>query len=224
MVRLPRSFTSVGGDTQFLGNFEYRIPVIGNTVGLAAFADIGSAFNIRTKNDQLFSSNFLDDQPFLQTVGFIRCPRNQLLGGVATVSLSSLAACNANTQLALIGGAGLVMRDNRLVTTQELDNARSLGPFDPITGLPFGFQEVFLRGQAQTNTAVRLSQSLFNKIGDYRSSLGMEVRVQVPIINVPFRLIFAYNPNARKDQVIDGFPFFFNEKKRVIRFSVGRTF
>jgi hypothetical protein len=37
-------------------------------------------------------------------------------------------------------------------------------------------------------------------------------------------LIFAYNPNARKDQFIDGFPFFFNEKKRVIRFSVGRTF
>ena len=224
VVRLPRSFTSVGGDTQLLGNFEYRIPVIGNTVSLAAFADIGAAFNIRTKNDQSFSSNFLDDQPFLQTVGFISCPRNQSLGGIATVSLSSLAACNANTQLALIGGAGLVMRDNRLVTTQELDNARSLGPFDPTTGLPFGFQQVFLRGQAQTNTAVRLSQSLFNKISDYRSSLGMEVRVQVPVINVPFRLIFAYNPNARKDQVIDGFPFFFNEKKKVIRFSVGRTF
>jgi outer membrane protein insertion porin family len=71
---------------------------------------------------------------------------------------------------------------------------------------------------------VRVSQSLFASIGDYRSSLGMEVRVQVPVINVPFRLIFAYNPNARKDQVINGFPFFFNEKKTVVRFSVGRTF
>jgi len=224
IAQLPRSFTSVGADTQILGNFEYRIPVISDTVSLAAFADIGSAFNLRSKNDQVFSSNFLDDQPFLQTVGFISCPRNLAQGGVATVSLSTLAACNANTQLALIGGAGLVMRDNRLVTTQELDNARNLGPFDPVTQLPFGFQEVFLRGQAQTNTAVRLSQSLFAKIGDYRSSMGMEVRVQVPIINVPFRLIFAYNPNARQDQIIDGFPFFFNEKKKVIRFSVGRTF
>jgi len=111
-----------------------------------------------------------------------------------------------------------------LVTQQELDNARSVGPFDPTTGLPFGFQEVFMRGEAQTNTLVRLSQSLFANLGDYRSSLGMEVRVQVPVINVPFRLIFAYNPNARQDQVIDGFPFFFNEKKKVIRFSVGRTF
>jgi len=116
------------------------------------------------------------------------------------------------------------MRDNRMVTTQELDNARNLGPFDPSTGLPFGFQQVFLRGEAQTNTAVRLSQSLFAKFGDYRASLGMEVRVQVPVINVPFRLIFAYNPKARQDQIIDGFPFIFNEKKKVMRFSVGRTF
>lgn len=222
VVQLPRSFTPIGADTQVLGNFEYRIPVIGNTVGLAAFADIGSAFNLRTKNDQLFSSNFLTDQPFLSTVGLLRC--NRAPGGVVFASLSTLAACNANTDLALIGGAGLVMRDNRLITTQELDNARNLGPFDPTTGLPFGFQQVYLRGEAQTNTAVRLSQSLFAKFSDYRASLGMEVRVQVPVINVPFRLIFAYNPKARQDQLIDGFPFIFNEKKKVIRFSVGRTF
>ena len=227
-VQLPRTFTSVGADTQVLANLEYRIPIVGNTVSLAAFADIGSAFNMRTKTDQLFSSNFLDDQPFLSTVGLIRCPRSTATGGVAAVSLTSLAACNNNTQLAMIttiAGAALVLRDNRLVTTDELSNA--INPdtqIDPFTGLPFGFQPAFLRGQAQTNTAVRLSESLFSKISDYRASLGMEVRVQVPVINVPFRLIFAYNPNAREDQVIDGFPFFFNEKKRVIRFSVGRTF
>ncbi|MCM3902106.1 MAG: outer membrane protein assembly factor BamA, partial [Pyrinomonadaceae bacterium] len=222
VVSLPRSFTSVGGDTQLLGNFEYRIPIIGNTVGIAAFADIGSSFNIRSKTDQFFSSNFLDDDPFLRTVGFIPCPRLSPLG--APVSLSTLAACNQNTQLALTAGLGLVMRDRRLVTTQELDAAQNLGPFDPNTGLPFGFQQVFLRGQTQTNTAVRLSEGLFDSFGEFRTSLGMEVRVQVPVLNVPFRLIFAYNPNARANEVIDGFPFFFNEKKKVIRFSVGRTF
>lgn len=220
-AQLPRSFTPIGADTQILGNFEYRIPVIGSTVGLAAFADIGSAFNLRSKSDQVFGSNFLPDQPFLSTIGAIRCPRSPV--GFEFPSLSTLAACNANSELALAAG-GLVLRDNRLITTQELENARNNGPFDPITGLPFGFQRVFLRGDAQTNTAVRLSQSLFSKLGDYRASVGMEVRVQVPIINVPFRLIFAYNPKARENQVIDGFPFIFNEKKRVIRFSVGRTF
>ena len=226
VARISNSFTPIGADTQVLGNFEYRIPVIGNTVGLAAFADIGTAFNLRSKKDQFFNSNFLDDQPFLSSVGFIRCARAAV--GIAAASLSTLAACNANTDLALVvnnfGVPGLVLRDNRLITTTELDNAQRSAGFDPTTGLPFGFQQVFLRGQTQTNTAVRLSQSLFSKFGDYRASLGMEVRVQVPVINVPFRLIFAYNPKARKDQFINGIPFVFSEKKRVIRFSVGRTF
>jgi outer membrane protein insertion porin family len=220
VVNLPRTFTSVGGDTQLLGNFEYRIPIIGDTVGLAAFVDIGSAFNIRSSNDQSFSSNFIADQPFLSTVGVVACPR--LAGGFSPISLSTLAACK-NPLLALSPALSLVARDNRIVSQAELQGANTT-EIDPATQMPLGFQPVFLRGEAQTNSVVRLSESLFSKIGDYRSSLGMEVRVQVPIINVPFRLIFAYNPNARQDQVIDGFPFFFNEKKTVVRFSVGRTF
>jgi outer membrane protein insertion porin family len=225
-AHVSRFLNPIGADTQLLGNFEYRIPVVGNTVGLAAFADIGSAFNLRSKNDQFFSSNFLDDQPFLSSIAFF-CPR---AGINLAVNLSALAACKADTDLALVGintgSPGLVMQGNRLVTTTELDNALKpgVGVVDPVTGLPFGFQEVFLRGQAQTNTAVRMSQSLFSKLGDYRASLGMEVRVQVPIINVPFRLILAYNPKARQNQFIEGIPFAFNEKKKVIRFSVGRTF
>jgi outer membrane protein insertion porin family len=218
---LPRTFTSVGGDTQILGNFEYRIPIIGDTVGIAAFADIGTAFNLRTKNDQTFSSKFLPDQPFLGTVGFLNCPRFPV---PVAVSLSNLALCNNPVLGGTPGGGALAARDGRIVSQAEIDNAQRLDGIDPLTFLPPGFQPVFLRGDAQTNSVVRLSQSLFDKIGDYRSSLGMEVRVQVPVINVPFRLIFAYNPNARPNQFIDGFPFFFNEKKKVIRFSVGRTF
>ncbi|HEY8411708.1 MAG TPA: BamA/TamA family outer membrane protein, partial [Pyrinomonadaceae bacterium] len=225
VASLPRSFTSVGGDTQVLANLEYRIPIIGDAVSLAAFADVGSAFNIRTKNDQTFSSNFLTDQPFLSSVGSTSCARFATPTGIlipVPISLSSLALCN-NPNLAASPFFSLVARDNRIVSEAELEEARRLD-VDPSTGLPPGFQPVFLRGEAQTNSAVRLSQSLFSKFSDYRSSLGMEVRVQVPVINVPFRLIFAYNPNARPNQIIDGFPFFFNEKKRVIRFSVGRTF
>ena len=226
VAKLSSSFTPIGADTQILGNFEYRIPVIGRTVGLAAFADIGTAFNLRGKKDQFFSSNFLDDSPFLTSVGFFRCTgRNNQL---ALTNLSALAACNAGTDLALVadqfGNPGLVLRDTRLVTTTELDTAFRNSNVNPSTNLPLGFQQVFLRGQAQTNTSVRIRDSLFSKFGDYRASLGMEVRVQVPVINVPFRLIFAYNPKARPNQTIDGFPFAFNEQKKVIRFSVGRTF
>jgi outer membrane protein insertion porin family len=224
VASLQRVFTSVGGDTQLLGNFEYRIPIISDVVSLAAFADIGTAFNLRSKSDQQFSSEFIADQPFLSTVGFLlpaQCPRFTL---PVSINLSTLALCN-NPLLAAsaFGGGSLVARDNRIVSQAELEAAQT-GDVNPGTLLPPGFQPVFLRGEAQVNSVVRLSQSLFAGIGDYRSSLGMEVRVQVPVINVPFRLIFAYNPNAREDQFIEGFPFFFNEKKRVIRFSVGRTF
>ena len=220
IAQLPRTFTSVGADSQLLGNFEYRIPIIGDMVSLAAFADIGTAFNLRSNQDQAFSSNFIDDQPFLSGVGNTPCPR--FATGSAPISLSTLALCN-NPRLAASPFLSLVARDNRIVSQAELESAGT-GDVDPQTLLPRGFLPVFLRGQAQTNTVVKLSESLFDQIKDYRSSLGMEVRVQVPIINVPFRLIFAYNPNARQNQFIQGFPFFFNEKKRVIRFSVGRTF
>ncbi len=221
VVKLPRSFTGTGADTQVLGNLEYRIPLFG-PVSAALFADVGSAFNMRTRGTQTFNSEFLPDQPFLSTIGLIPCPR--VPAGFAAVSLTTLAACQNFTQLALSGFGGLLARDNRLVSRGEFDESLRLGPIDPLTGLPFGFQQVFLRGDAQSNTVVQLGQSLFSKFGNLRSSMGVEFRFQVPVINVPFRVIWAYNPNARKDTVIDGFPFFFNEKKSVFRFSVGRTF
>lgn len=222
VAALPRVYTATGGDTQFLGNFEYRIPIFGSTVSAALYVDVGSSFNLRTNGTQTYSSQFLADQPFLGTVSFVPCKR--VAAGFLPVSLTTLAACNNFSNLALTGFGGLVARDNRLITQGEFDQALGHGPTDPNTGLPFGLQQVFLRGEAQTNTVVRLDDSLFAKFTDIRSSMGAEIRFQVPILNVPFRLIYAYNPNARANQVIDGFPFFFNEKKSVFRFSVGRTF
>jgi outer membrane protein insertion porin family len=228
VAQLPRNYTATGGDTQLLGNFEYRIPIFGRTVSGAFFVDVGSSFNLRTKGTQTYSSEFLADQPFLSTIGAIRCPRLDPSAGVglgvARVSLDSLAACNNFTNLAYNAVFdSLIGRDTRIVTQAELDSALGHGPVNS-QGLPFGFYPVFMRGEAQTNTVVQLSQSLFAKITDIRSSMGAEVRFQIPILNVPFRLIYAYNPNARANQVIDGFPFIFNEKKSVFRFSVGRTF
>ena len=221
-VRLPAVIHAVGGDTQILANFEYRIPIIGNSSGVAAFADIGTAFNFVPKVTRFSRAPLSLTIHSYKPWGSLPCPR--LPSGFTPTTLTTLAACNANSQLALTGNLGLVMRDNRLVTTQELDNAQNLGPFNPKYGLPLWFPGGVPARRTQTDTVVRLSQSLYDKLGDFRSSLGMEVRVQVPILNVPFRLIFAYNPNARENQVIQGFPFFFNEKKKVIRFSVGRTF
>jgi outer membrane protein insertion porin family len=214
VAQVARSFTSIGGDTQLLGNFEYRIPLIG-PVTAAIFADIGTAFNLRKGSSQIINSQFLQDQLILSTVG-------------VGVNLSSLAA-GKNQQLAFFtdpttGFVGLVARDNRLSSREEFANALRVGPTDPLTGLPFGFQSVFVRGEAQTNTVVRVGESSFAKFADYRSSVGVEFRAQVPIINVPFRLIFFYNPNARVGVFSELPGIRFNEQRKGVRFSVGRTF
>jgi outer membrane protein insertion porin family len=210
-VLVDRQFNFLGGDTQLLGNFEYRIPIFG-PVSLAAFADIGSAFNLSTKDDQTFSTQFLTDQPFLGRRGGLTeliATRNPQLA-VAGVGTMFFDPVTATQQRALL------VQGDRLLTKEDLALLQQSGPLDPLTFLPFGVQPIFLRGEAQTNTLARISQSLSSKISDYRSSVGLELRIQMPVVNVPFRFIYAVNPNAHST--------FFVEKKRVFRFSIGRTF
>jgi outer membrane protein insertion porin family len=85
-------------------------------------------------------------------------------------------------------------------------------------GLPPGFKTALIVGDQQASRTVVLSQTIGSFLDNYRTSMGAEIRVQVPVINVPFRLIFAWNPNAKTDNQ------FFFEQKHAIRFSVGRTF
>lgn len=61
----------------------------------------------------------------------------------------------------------------------------------------------------------------------FRASTGLEVQVIMPVVNAPFRLIFAYNP-LRLNQIITrpegGPPVLYQEKNHGVKFSVGRTF
>jgi outer membrane protein insertion porin family len=201
-AKVTQDFRFIGGDTQLLGNFEYRIPIFG-PVALAAFADVGTVFNIRKGRTQNLNSNFLPDQPFL---GF-----NSL----------SVTLLRSNTLIRPGNNLGLLYKEGvGLVTTE----AFSQGVCGSINGNGTSCREVFLRGDAQTNTQIEVGNSKFAKFGDFRSSLGMELRVQVPIVNVPFRLIYYVNPNSRRGvyEGLNGFSF--NEKKRGFRFTVGRTF
>jgi outer membrane protein assembly factor BamA len=55
---------------------------------------------------------------------------------------------------------------------------------------------------------------------DFRTSTGLEVRFFMPVLNVPFRLIFAYNP--QRDGVLDNT--LQPQKPFQFRFAVGSTF
>lgn len=199
------SYRFVGGDTQLLGNFEYRIPVVG-PASLAFFADIGSVFNLRKTGNQGINSNFFADDTYLGA------------------GLMTALALRNNPLLEGTFG-GVLMFNNRAITRTEFVDMFCRGNRSgcPVS-LPGSIQTVYLRGEAQTNTVIRPDDSRFAKIGDFRSSLGVEFRVQVPVVNVPFRLIYYYNPNAVIGFQEDLPNLFLPGKRRGFKFSVGRTF
>ena len=171
-------FTPIGGDTQFIYNVEYRLPVIG-PLSVAAFADMGTTFNSRKYKDQVTKTNFIF--------------QNITPTGVT------------------LNPAG------RVATVEEIASA----PKDLI-GNPIGYRTIFLQGDSRSFDIVRNSEGNLKFLSDVRSSMGAELRVQMPVINVPFRLIFAYNPQAKTD--ISDPRVLFIERRTAVRFSVGRTF
>jgi len=200
-----RNYRFIGGDTQLLGNFEYRIPIFGPAT-LAVFADIGSAFNLRKAGNQVINSEFLPD--------------DQLLGAGR---LTALGLINTPVLESLYGS--ILYYNNRVLTKSEFRNLFCGGNrFGCPTSLPPGIDQFFLRGEVQQNSLVRIDDSAFGKLGDFRSSVGLELRVQVPVVNVPFRLIYYYNPNARIGVSQEAPGIFFPGKRNGFRFTVGRTF
>jgi outer membrane protein insertion porin family len=131
------AIVSVGGDTQAILNLEYRIPIVGRTVTLSPFMDVGNAW---------------------------------------------------------------VFKKSQL--TREVTN---------FSGVLTKETAVFLPG---TNSGIRMST-------------GVEIGVLLPVLNAPFRVILAWNPQ-RLDRVYNGpttgLPFALREEKRGFKFTVGKTF
>ena len=202
---LVNSYQYIGGDTQLLGNFEYRIPIFG-PASVALFADIGTVFNLQKTGTQVINSEFLPDDSFLGQ-------------GVVT----ALALRNQPNLENSFGS--LLLYNNQILTkTQFVDTFCRGNRVGCPVSLPEGLQAVYLRGEAQRNDVIRVDDAQFNKFGDFRSSVGVELRVQVPIVNVPFRLIYFYNPNAKLGPRPELPGLFIPGKKSGFRFTVGRTF
>jgi outer membrane protein insertion porin family len=70
-------------------------------------------------------------------------------------------------------------------------------------------------------TVVRPLGDVADRIPNYRISLGGELRVMVPVVNLPLRLIFSYNPNAQVNP--PPLTLLAPEKRFVFLFGVGRT-
>ncbi|MGI8788996.1 MAG: outer membrane protein assembly factor BamA [Pyrinomonadaceae bacterium] len=200
---ISTNYQFIGGDTQLLGNFEYRIPIFG-PVSLAAFADVGSVFNLRKTGTQNINSNFQSDDIF-----------------VGAGTLTGLTLRNSSALENRFGS--LLLFNDHVLTTTEFRTLFCSTIVCP-TSAPVGVQQVYLRGEAQTNSLLEVDKAAFNSLSDFRSSVGLELRIQVPVVNVPFRLIYFYNPNAKFGVTQEVPGLFLPGNRSGFRFTVGRTF
>lgn len=200
-----RNYRFTGGDTQILANFEYRVPIYGPAT-LAVFADIGSVFNLRKSGTQVINSEFLPDE--------------QLLGAGRLTALGLI-----NTPVLESSFGSILFYRGRVMTKTDYVNEFCRGNrYGCPTSLSPQVQQLFLRGDVQQNSLLRVNDSAFAGIKDYRASVGLELRVQVPVVNVPFRLIYYYNPNAKLGYTEEVPGIFLPGKRNGFRFTVGRTF
>jgi outer membrane protein insertion porin family len=200
-----RNFRFIGGDTQLLANVEYRMPIFGPAT-MAIFADVGSVFNLRKSGDQVINSEFLPDETFLGA------GRLTALGLINTPVLESSF------------GSILYYRGRVMTKTDYINEFCRGNRFGCPTSLSPQVQQLFLRGDVQQNSLLDVDNAKFNKLKDFKASVGVEFRVQVPIVNVPFRLIYYYNPNGKIGFTEELPGIFLPGKRNGFRFTVGRTF
>ncbi|CAN5171604.1 hypothetical protein BH20ACI2_BH20ACI2_23940 [soil metagenome] len=200
-----RNFRFIGGDTQLLANVEYRIPIFGPAT-MAFFADVGSVFNLRKSDIQTINSEFFPDETLLGA------GRLSALGLINTPVLESSF------------GSVLYYRGRVMTKTDFINEFCRGNRFGCPTSLSPQVQQLFLRGEVQQNSILNVPEAKFAGIRDYKSSVGIELRVQVPVVNVPFRLIYFYNPNAKLGVTQELPGIFLPGKRNGFRFTVGRTF
>jgi outer membrane protein insertion porin family len=200
-----RNYRFIGGDTQLLGNVEYRVPIFGPAT-LAFFADVGSVFNLQKTGTQVINSEFLED--------------DRLIGAGRLTALSLI-----NTPTLESAAGSILYYNNRVLTKTDFLNLFCGGNrLGCPSSLPSGIDQFYLRGEVQQNSLLRVDDAAFSGLGDFKASVGVELRVQVPIVNVPFRLIYFYNPNAKLGVTEELPGIFLPGKRSGFRFTVGRTF
>lgn len=110
-----------------------------------------------------------------------------------------------------LGGGAIFLRP---------DGTRDPNPPNP---LPAGYRAAFVQATQVQRTEIDLQNSLGGIGRNFRSSIGVEFQVNLPVLQVPFRLILAYNPGA-KTNIFDPRQLGIREQRTTIRFTVGRTF
>jgi outer membrane protein insertion porin family len=223
-LSLSMDFAGLGGNTNFLkpsveavgffrhttrtsfgfrGQLQYIRPY-GSTAYLPIFERLylGGEYSIRGFD--------------IRSIGY-RDPATQLvLGGNKSLLFNAeyLISIAGPVRLVLFADAGQVRNIGERFGWKE-DVIEIVPPPLPLLYDPFTSSRLTVPGEVQVNTT-----RVIGETSAFKVSTGAEVRFFMPVLNVPFRLIFAHNPS--RVGVLDNQ--FQPAKRFTFRFAVGTTF
>ena len=114
--------------------------------------------------------------------------------------------------------------DTGVVLTAEY-RAPIAGPLQLNGFFDFGTSTILRKGNLRLFGPDTVIEMIDQTNNVWRASTGIEVQFLLPVINQPFRLIFAYNPIAlNTEAVVLGRRFPLREDRRNIKFTVGYAF
>jgi len=190
--------TSVG----LRGQFEYVRPY-GSTVDKLPIFErlvLGGEYSVRGYD--------------LRTIGPRDVQSGVVIGGNKSLLFNAeyLISIAGPVRLVLFYDAGQVRNIGENFGWKE-DAVRVFYPSAPILFDPFALSSLTDPNAPGPTTLVTGQRSAF------KTSTGAEIRFFMPVLNVPFRLIFAYNP--QRDVLNNNLQ---PTKKLIFRFAVGTTF
>ena len=171
-VTLPvRRLIFPGGDTQFVGNFEYRIPIAG-PVTLAPFADVGMNMAVRPSQLQINEAQFQS-----LTTGIFGCPATTY-DPTNPLAFSGGYVCipNPTTGAGLVPGSAFNFQRNLQIVdgtnyVPRMSTGLELQVIMPIVNAPFRIYYAYnpLRMDTLTSTPTSFTRSMFpaGQVGDF---------------------------------------------------------
>jgi outer membrane protein insertion porin family len=223
-LSLSMDFAGLGGNTNFLkptmeasgffrhtsrtslgfrGQFQYIRPYGGTTI-LPIFERLflGGEYSIRGFD--------------IRSIGPRDPNTNLVIGGNKSLLFNAeyLITIAGPVRLVLFADTGQVRNLGQSFGWQE-PLIETLPPTPPLLYDPFSTTRLTAPGQIISNTVRTIGQTSAWKVSE-----GAEIRFFMPVLNVPFRLIFAHNPS--RGNVLDNN--FQPAKRFTFRFAVGTTF
>jgi outer membrane protein insertion porin family len=217
-------FAGVGGNTHFI---KPSIEAVGffrhttrTSIGLRAQVQYIRPYG-DTNTLPIFERLYLGGEYSIRgfdirSIGF-RDPDTQLvLGGNKSLLFNAeyLISIAGPVRLVLFADAGQVRNIGEKFGWKE-DVIEVLGPPLPLLYDPFAPTRLSVPGVVPQN-----STRVIGETNAFKVSTGAEIRFFMPVLNVPFRLIFAHNPS--RTGVLDNN--FQPAKRFTFRFAVGTTF